>query len=129
MRTSKGCRGCAIAPSQSALEPAQLAPAARGRSRLDGRARSRLVTHCLRGAPDGPQQRYSSLYLMAEYGDKGLAEFLKAGFRKAGKKLNMGKSCVRFRRADDLPLDVIGAVIARVPLPAFVARAQAARRR
>ena len=34
----------------------------------------------------------------------------------------MGKSCVRFRRLEDLPLDVIGETIARTPLDRFVAR-------
>ena len=39
----------------------------------------------------------------------------------------MGKSCVRFRSLDDLPLDVIGETIAKVPLDRFVAHYQAAR--
>ena len=41
-------------------------------------------------------------------------------FRKAGKKLDLGKSCVRFKKIDDLPLDVIGKAIARVPLETFL---------
>jgi hypothetical protein len=45
---------------------------------------------------------------------------LKAAFVKAGKKLDMGKSCIRFKRADDLPLDAIGAEIAAVPVETFV---------
>ena len=47
---------------------------------------------------------------------------LEAGFRKAGKKLDMGGSCVRFRRLEDLPLDVIGDAVAKVPLEKFLAR-------
>ena len=37
---------------------------------------------------------------------------LRDGFRAAGKRLDMGKSCLRFKKVDDLPLDVIGKVIA-----------------
>jgi hypothetical protein len=40
---------------------------------------------------------------------------LKKEFKKRGKKLDMGKSCLRFRKTDDLALDVIGAVIASTP--------------
>jgi hypothetical protein len=39
----------------------------------------------------------------------------------------MGKSCVHFRRAEDLPLDLIGETIARTPLETYVARYQALR--
>jgi len=83
--------------------------------------------HALWYAALAAQKGYSSLYLMAVYGSKPLAQRLKAGFRAAGKKLDMGKSCIRFRRADDLALDVIGEIVASTPLPAYVAIAKAAR--
>jgi hypothetical protein len=54
---------------------------------------------------------------------------LRAAFEKAGKKLDMGKSCIRFKRADDLPLDALGAEIAAVPLDKFVSYMEASRRR
>lgn len=72
---------------------------------------------------------YASLYLMAAYGSKPLSDRLKAGFKDAGKKLDMGKSCIHFKKADDLALDVIGEIVAAVPLTEFVASAEAARRR
>jgi Domain of unknown function (DU1801) len=75
------------------------------------------------------QKSYISLYLMAAYGDPGLNKRLRDGFKAAGKKLDMGKSCVHFKRADDLPLDLIGSIVAAVPLERWVAIAQAARRR
>ncbi|HYD91684.1 MAG TPA: DUF1801 domain-containing protein, partial [Flavobacterium sp.] len=54
------------------------------------------------------QKNYLSLYLMNIYGDHKLREaFLKA-YKKSGKKLDMGKSCLRFKKAADLSLDVIG---------------------
>jgi hypothetical protein len=39
---------------------------------------------------------------------------------KTGKKLDMGKGCVRFKKLDDVPLDVIGEAIARVPVQQFI---------
>lgn len=60
----------------------------------------------------GEQKNYASLYLMGAYGDKGQLAELKQAFAKAGKKLDMGKSCVHFRAADDMPLAAIGKLIA-----------------
>jgi hypothetical protein len=39
-----------------------------------------------------------------------------------GKKLDMGKSCVRFRRLEDLPLELIGETIARTNIETFLDR-------
>jgi hypothetical protein len=75
------------------------------------------------------QKSYLSLYLMGAYGDRGLAQRVRDGFKAAGKKLDMGKSCIHFKRAGDLPLDVIGDIVAALPLERWVAIAQAARRR
>jgi hypothetical protein len=66
------------------------------------------------------QKQYMSLYLMCVYGDAASRKWFEAEFRKAGKKLDMGKSCVRFRTLDDLPLDVIGQAVARVPMKKFL---------
>jgi hypothetical protein len=75
------------------------------------------------------QKNHFALYLMSAYGDPGEAKRLKQGFAKAGKRLDMGKSCVRFRRLEDLPLDVIGKVIAATPPDVYIARYEAIRRR
>jgi uncharacterized protein YdhG (YjbR/CyaY superfamily) len=53
------------------------------------------------------QKNHYAVYLMRAYGDKDELNRVQEGFRKAGKKLDMGKSCIRFRKLDDLPLDVI----------------------
>lgn len=58
------------------------------------------------------QKNHFSLYLMNVYGDKDVEAWFKKAFQDAGKKLDMGKSCVRFRELDDLPLEVIGKVVA-----------------
>ncbi len=75
------------------------------------------------------QASYMSLYLMCVYGDAKLRAAFERGFRAAGKKLNMGKSCVRFKSVDDLPLDVIGKTIAAVSVDRYVASYKAARNR
>ena len=66
------------------------------------------------------QKNHCAVYLTAAYADAKVAKSIADGFRKAGKKLDMGKSCIRFRAADDLPLDVIGKAVAAVPPDAFV---------
>lgn len=75
------------------------------------------------------QKHYLSLYLMCAYGDPALAQRLKDGFKAAGKKLDMGKACVRFKAAEDLALDVVGDVVSRVPMARYIAAAQAVRRK
>jgi hypothetical protein len=48
--------------------------------------------------------------------------FAKLGaWEKTGKKLDMGKSCVRFKKPEDVPLDVIGKAIKRVPVKKYIA--------
>lgn len=73
------------------------------------------------------QKNYLSLYLLSAYGSKALEQRLRDGFRAAGKKLDMGKSCIRFLSPDDLALDVIGEIIAAVPVDKWVEIARAAR--
>jgi hypothetical protein len=41
-------------------------------------------------------------------------------------KLDMGKSCVRFKKLEDVPLEVVGQTIARVPVKDHIARVKAA---
>jgi len=67
------------------------------------------------------QKNACSLYLMGCYMDARSTKTLAAAFRKEGKKLDMGKSCLRFKRADDLPLDAIGKLVASCPVEDFIA--------
>lgn len=53
------------------------------------------------------QKNSNSLYLNCVYASPERAERLKAAWAAAGKKLDMGKSCIRFKRAADLALDVV----------------------
>jgi hypothetical protein len=68
------------------------------------------------------QKQYMSLYLNNVYGDPELEAWFRGRFEDAGKKLDMGKSCVRFRQLDDLALNVIGEAIARSDLDDYLAR-------
>ncbi len=67
------------------------------------------------------QKNYMSLYLMCTWGDEqGKKKFI-ADYAKTGKKLDMGSSCVKFKKVDDLALDVIGKLIASTPVRQFIA--------
>jgi Domain of unknown function (DU1801) len=64
------------------------------------------------------QKNYMSIYMMSVYGDAE-AEFRKE-YKATGKRLDMGKCCVRFRKLEDLPLDVIGKAVARYPMKKWI---------
>lgn len=68
------------------------------------------------------QKSHYALYLMAVYQDAKLEAELRGAFERAGKKLDMGKSCIRFKKLEDLPLAAIGEIIASVSPEAFIAR-------
>ena len=75
------------------------------------------------------QKNYNALYLMCAYTTPDQLRALQDGFRKAGKKLDIGKSCIRFKRAEDLPLDVIGEAVASTTPDEFIAIVERARNR
>ncbi len=60
------------------------------------------------------QKNHMSLYLMSVYADGAEENWLRDRFAKAGKKLDMGKCCIRFKTLEDLPLSVIGEAVRRV---------------
>jgi hypothetical protein len=66
------------------------------------------------------QKNYMSLYMGCVYGDHELARWFRAAWAKTGKKLDMGVSCIRFKKLDDLPLEVIGEAIARMPVKKLI---------
>ncbi len=67
------------------------------------------------------QKRYMSLYLMGIYANEDDAWWFREKWTLSGKRLDMGKSCVRFRKLDDVPLDVVAAAIARTSAEALIA--------
>lgn len=74
-----------------------------------------------------PRKNDYSLYLMCAYGDPKQMKAMTEGFEKSGKKLDMGKSCLHFKSLDDLPLDVVGGVIASTPMEKYIAIYEASR--
>ena len=75
------------------------------------------------------QKNYYSLYLMSAYAEGEEEGWLREAFRKAGKKLDMGRCCVRFRSLEDLELNAIAKVVAGTPPQAFIAMFEAGRRK
>lgn len=75
------------------------------------------------------QKNHTALYLMGPYANPALLAELKAGYKAAGLKLDMGKSCLRFKSLDDIALDVVGRVISGLPVAAYVAMYQKTRRK
>ncbi len=73
------------------------------------------------------QKNHLSLYLNSVYGDRPTETWFRERWAESGKKLDMGKSCVRFKRIDDVPLDVIGETIRRAEVDAFLAAYEEAR--
>lgn len=94
-----------------------------------------LYPHGYLGKKDTPlpyaalasQKNHMALYLMNVYGDKETESWFRTEYKKSGKKLDMGKSCVRFKRLEDLPLPLIGKVIARTSVREYIKRYEAAR--
>lgn len=75
------------------------------------------------------QKNHVALYLMGVYADRKLEKLMKEGFKKAGKKLNMGKSCLRFRSLDDVPWNVVGKAIAAMPPQRMIELYEAGRKK
>ena len=66
------------------------------------------------------QKRHMALYLTNVYGDESVEKWFRERYLATGKRLDMGKSCVRFRKLDDLPLELVGEVIGTTPIEEFV---------
>lgn len=73
------------------------------------------------------QKRHYSLYLNCVYGHADRQAMLAEAYEAAGKRLDMGKGCVRFTKLADLPLDVVGRLIAMETPEQFIAGYEAAR--
>jgi hypothetical protein len=75
------------------------------------------------------QKNKYSLYLTCAYLDEARATRLRDAHARAGKKLDMGKSCIRFKSLDDLVPDAIAAEIASTTPAQFIERYEAGRTR
>jgi hypothetical protein len=80
----------------------------------------------------GSQKSHVALHLMNVYGDPATDAWFRKAWLASGKKLDMGKGCVRFKKIEDVPLAVIGEVFARTSVKNYIAaveRALAARKK
>jgi hypothetical protein len=73
------------------------------------------------------QKNYMSLYLMSVYcgcvdgsSDNQHARWFREAWAKTGKKLDIGKACIRFKKIEDLPLDLIGEAVRRIPASMYI---------
>lgn len=73
------------------------------------------------------QKNHMAVYLMNIYSSKDSAASFEAQYRATGKRYDVGKSCVRFRKIEDLPLDLIGRTVASTPVDQYIAEYEAAR--
>ncbi len=73
------------------------------------------------------QKNHMAVYLTGVYTSDGDRTVFEEEYRATGKRLDMGKSCVRFRKLDDLPLDVVGHAIAAHNVGSFIELVETAR--
>jgi uncharacterized protein YdhG (YjbR/CyaY superfamily) len=73
------------------------------------------------------QKNHMAVYLMNIYSSEESATSFEAQYRATGKRYDVGKSCVRFRTIDDLPLELIGRTIASTSVDQYIAGYEAAR--
>jgi hypothetical protein len=73
------------------------------------------------------QKSHMAIYLFCIYTSEDEQRWFREAWTKTGKKLDMGKSCVRFKKIDDVALDVIGKAIKRTPAKKFIAHYEASR--
>jgi len=66
------------------------------------------------------QKNHMAVYLSNIYANQASREEFERDYRATGKRYDVGKSCVRFRKLDDLPLELIGKAIAQTEMEEFV---------
>ena len=75
------------------------------------------------------QKRHYALYLMCIYADRSHEEKLREAYDAMGKKMDMGKSCLRFRKLEDIPLETVGEIIASTTPDEYIELYEASRKR
>ena len=66
------------------------------------------------------QKNHMAVYLTGIYMNDAARQDFEQAYRATGKRFDVGKSCVRFRKLDDLPLPLIGKSIAMLDANEFV---------
>ncbi len=70
----------------------------------------------------GSQKNHMVIHLMCCYGDPKLKAWLEQAWKDAGRKFDMGGGCVRFKKLEDVPLEVIGQLVASLPVADYIRR-------
>jgi len=83
--------------------------------------------HCAKDTPlpfisVASQKNFVALYHMGIYADFQLLDWFVTEFpQHSNKKLDMGKSCMRFKKMDDIPFDLIGALCEKISVDEWIA--------
>tara|TARA_A200000113_G_C8795287_1_gene332265 strand:+ start:369 stop:824 length:456 start_codon:yes stop_codon:yes gene_type:complete len=76
------------------------------------------------------QKNYISLYHMGLYADQKLLNWFIAEYEKSGAgKLNMGKSCIRFKNTTDIPYPLIGKLCSKITAENWIKLYEKSRKR
>jgi hypothetical protein len=75
------------------------------------------------------QKNHMAVYLHNIYADPEIAEWFTNEYKATGKRMDIGKSCVRFRKLENLPLELIGNAVTMTPPNKYIERYEASRRR
>lgn len=68
------------------------------------------------------QKNFISLYHMGLYADKKLLDWFVAEYPKHSKtKLDMGKSCIRFKKQEAIPFELIGELVSKMTMEQWIA--------
>lgn len=68
------------------------------------------------------QKNHMAVYLFCTYGDLELKSRFIQEYQESGKKMDMGSSCVRFKKLSDLPVDLIGRAVGWLTVDEFLQR-------
>ena len=66
------------------------------------------------------QKNHMSVYLMGCYMSPEIRKKFENAYKQSGKKFDAGKSCIRFKKVEDLPLDLIGKTIGLMSVEQFI---------
>lgn len=73
------------------------------------------------------QKSHMSVYLTCLYFSDSDRQTFEADWKAAGKKLDMGKCCIRFKRLEEVALDVLGKTIAKATAKEYIRNYEANR--
>ena len=73
------------------------------------------------------QKNHMAVYLMGIYGDDKQRRRFESEYRKTGRRMDIGRCCVRFKKVEDLPLELVGEAVAAMSVEGFLSLYEKAR--